>query len=188
MNFKTTIGLIILLVALASYIYFFEIRGNDDEAGPTDPTIYGPEYGEYDLVALEIEGPQGTAHFARTDETLTQEWEMLAPTPVPAEAIDQVRVNGAVTRLGYLKPSRVITHVTNLAQYGLNPPQLTVTLIISNGQKIILYTGHETPVKDNRYLRLAGDEQTVYLVFSFAINELHRLLNELPLALTPVAP
>lgn len=188
MNPKVTLGLVILMATLAGYVYFFEIRGNKNSEADKNPTIYGPQYNEYDIVELKIEGPQGTAHFARTDETLTQDWEMLLPVPLPPDEVDQVRVNGAATRMGRLTASRTITNVTNLTQYGLAPPGLTVTLTISNGQKIILYTGNETPVENNRYIRAAEDDKTVYLVFSFAVDDLRGLIDAPPLAPTPTSP
>jgi hypothetical protein len=182
---KVTLALVILLAALGGYIYFFEIKGDKKGEGVNNLTqIYGTEYGEYDITGLEIEGAQGTAHFARTDQNPTQAWEMLLPTPLSPDEVDQVRVNGAATRMGYLTASRVITDVTDLAQYGLDPPELTITLTISNGQKIVLHTGDETPLKNNRYLRLAGDHKTVYLVFSFAVDDLRRLIEEPPFAPT----
>lgn len=187
---KVTLALVIVLVALGGYVYFFEIRPNHNDETDSDLIqIYGREYSEYDIVELEIERPQDAAHFTRTNETpaqawAAQEWAMLLPTPLPPDKIDQVRVNGAATRMGHLTASRVITNVTDLAQYGLDPPELTVTLTISDGQKIMLYTGAATPVNNNRYVRLVGDDKTVYLVFSFAVDDLRRLIDEPPFAPT----
>jgi hypothetical protein len=73
-----------------------------------------------------------------------------------------------------------------LAQYGLDPPKLTVTLTISNEQKITFYAGAKTPVTDSRYLRPETDDQAVYLVFSFALDDLERLVQEPPLKPTPL--
>jgi hypothetical protein len=189
MNPKVTAGLVVLLAALAGYLYFFEGSRSNEKAQPDSSlTLYHIKYSEYDIIELQIEGAQGQAHFARTDQTLTQDWEMLRPTPLSPDEVDQVRVNGAANRLGSLTASRAITNVTDLAQYGLDSPELTVTLTISNGQKIILYTGDETPVNENRYLRTAEDNQTVYLVFGFAVEDLHRLIDEPPLAPLPASP
>ena len=112
---------------------------------------------------------------------------MLLPTPAPPDRVDQVRVNGAATRLGSLTASQVITGVGDLDQYGLNPPVLTATLTISNGQQLVLYAGQAAPVGDQRYIRRAGDEHTVYLVYDFAVNELHRFVAMPPFAPTPEA-
>ncbi len=185
MNPRASLILAIVLAALAGYIYFFELGADTEKVDARAVPIYGPTYGEYDIVELEIVRPQATAHFVRTNQTLTKDWEMLLPIPAPPDRLDQARVNGAATRMGKLTASQVITGVTDLAQYGLNPPQLTVTLTISNGQKIILYPGDETPINNNRYLLTAVDERSVYVVSSFAIDDLRRLLDDPPLTPAP---
>jgi hypothetical protein len=178
MNPKTTLILIAALVILGGYVYIFEFQGEEQEAAPAE--IYGASYGEYDIVELAITGRQGTAHFVRTDNSLTQDWEMRQPAPVPPPQLDQSRVNGAATRLAQLSASQVITGVTDLAQYGLDSPVLTVTLTISDGQKITLLSGARTPVGGNRYVRLGPDARSVYLVFDFAVDDLARMLEAPP--------
>ncbi|HXV98760.1 MAG TPA: DUF4340 domain-containing protein, partial [Anaerolineae bacterium] len=122
----------------------------------------------------------------RTHETPTQDWQMTRPITLAPPELDQVRVNGAATRLGGLTASQVITNATDLTQYGLAPsPELTVTLIISNGQKVTLYAGSQTPVAGSRYLRTA-EHEPVYLVSAFAIDDLLQLITEPPLAPTPL--
>lgn len=185
MNGRVTLGLVIILAFLSGYVYFFELQTPDNTADNLTE-IYGTTYGEYDIVELEIVETENIAHFVRTKATFTRDWKMLRPLSLAAEALDQVRVNGAATRLGRLTASQVITGVTDLTQYGLASPQLTVTLTISNGQKIRLYAGDKTPVEDNRYLRLAADNQAVYLVFGLAIDDLFTLINDPPLAPTPL--
>jgi len=186
MNGKTTLGLVFILAALGGYVYIFEI-GNDfrqTDDGLTE--IFGNNYGEYDVVELEISNSHHTAHFVRTNTSFTRDWAMAQPTALPAHALDQVQVNGTATRLGQLTASQVIANVTDWGQYGLASPELTVTLTISNGQKLVLFTGNPTPVDDNRYIRTSTDHHSVYLVFGFTVDALRNLLNELPLAPTPL--
>jgi hypothetical protein len=187
MNPRITSILVILLVVGGSYIYFFEWQSVPAEIGGEAALLYPRAYGEYDVVGLEVMGPHRSAHFARAAETTTQDWAMLRPEPWPPDRIDQVRVNGAAYRLGRLTASQAITGVTDLAQYGLGPAILTVTLTISNGQTITLFAGAETPVNHNRYLQRAAEDQMVYLVNGLAIDELQRLLDDPPLAASPPA-
>lgn len=186
MNGKVSLSLVVILVFLSSYVYFFELHKNDD----TDHNlieIYGANYGEYDIVGLEIVGiKKGTAHFTRTNETFTRDWKMLRPHLLAPDELDQARVNGVATRLGRLTASQVITGVADLAQYGLSSPQLTITLTISNGQRIMLYAGDNTPVQANRYVQAATKNQTVYLVPGFAIDSLLALVDDSPFAPTPL--
>jgi hypothetical protein len=188
MSPRVTLILLVVLIVLGGYVYLFELQRSDqrgsDEVTGNSVQIYDTAYGEYDIVELEILGPATAAHFVRTKETLTQDWEMLLPTPMSPKQLDQARVNGAATRMGRLTANQVITGVTNLAQFGLEPPELTVSLTISNGKRITFYTGDETPVNDNRYIRRASGDNSVFLVPALAVDELRRLLDEVPLAPT----
>jgi hypothetical protein len=185
MSGRTTLGFVLLFLILGGYVYFFEFSSDDDHPPVKDISLYASSYGEFDIIALQIEAAPGATHFVRTDNTLSQAWQMLTPQPLPPDELDQVRVNGAAVRLGQLRASQVITNVTNLAQYGLASPALTVTLTISDGEKITLLTGSETPVNNSRYVQQPVARQTVYLVSDLAINELHHLLTLPPLAPTP---
>ena len=188
MNPRMTLILAIILAILAGYAYWLSRENNEQDPvdAQTDRPIYETEYSEYDVVELEVAGRPGTVHFARTEETPTQDWARLLPTPLRPGELDQVRVNGAAVRMAQLTASQLITNVTDLVQYGLDTPALTVTLTISNGQKITLYAGSETPVGGNRYLRLAKDPASVYLVFGFAVDDLRSLIENPPLAPTPL--
>jgi hypothetical protein len=86
-----------------------------------------------------------------------------------------------------LTAGQVITNVTELARYGLDPPALTVTLTISDGQKIRLSMGDETPVDNNRYLFRDRDNRSVYVIVGLAVDDLYRLLAAPPLLPTLTA-
>ncbi|MEM7348971.1 MAG: DUF4340 domain-containing protein, partial [Chloroflexota bacterium] len=186
MNNRVTIGLLLILVILGLYLYFFELNEpNQDLFDENAILIPGfGSYDEFDIVGLEIDGPQGSVQFARTSDTLSQPWEMLQPEALPSDAVDQVRVNGTAVRLGRLTANQVISS-TDLVQYGLSPPELTVTLTISNGDKVVFYTGNQTPVNYSYYMQPETDSESIYVVFSVAVTELHRLLAEIPLVPTP---
>ena len=92
----------------------------------------------------------------------------------------------AASRLGRLTAEQVITSAINLAEYDLTPATLTVTLTLSNSQKIRLRTGHRTPVNNNRYLQTERDSQAVYIVYGFAVDELYKLIEAPPLRPTPL--
>jgi hypothetical protein len=188
MNARHTLILIALLIVLGGYIYFFKL-GHQEEARDESEAIkiYGTTYGEYDLVELEFTDSAGqTAAFVRTDETPTLDWAMLRPMTLSPVALDQAHVNGAATRLARLTASQLITDVARLSEYGLDAPVLTVTLTISNGQKITLQAGKPTPVGGNRYVRPIDEIQSVYVIPSFAIDDLLSILETPPLVPTPL--
>ena len=189
MNSRVTLLLVALLLVLAAYVYFYELNGSqpEDEAAVGVP-LYSTPYREYDVVELEITGLHSMARFRRTDEALDLPWKMVTPQAIPPEQLDQVRVNGAAVRLAKLSASQVITGVNDLAQYGLHSPELTTTLTISNGQKLVFYAGAPAPVGGSRYIRTLENETTVYLVFGFAVDDLFRMVEEPPLMPTAAAP
>lgn len=186
---RVTLLVVALLMVLAAYVYFFELdsRQPEGEAG-TGILLYGRPYREYDVVELEITGPQHTARFVRTTEALDLPWQMVTPQTISPQELDQVRVNGAAVRLAKLSASQVITGVNNLVQYGLQSPELTTTLTISNGQKLIFYAGAPAPVGGSRYVGTPEDMQAVYLVFGFAMDDLFRMVAEPPLMPTAASP
>lgn len=188
MNPRVTMLLVALLLVLATYVYFYELNGSQPEEAGAGIPIYSTPYHEYDVVELELTGPQNTARFIRTDEAFDLPWKMVTPLDIPPDQLDQVRVNGAAVRLAKLSASQVITGVNNLAQYGLISPELTTTLTISNGQKLVLYAGAPAPVGGSRYVRTVENDRTVYLVFGFAIDDLLRMIQEPPLMPTVAAP
>lgn len=176
-----TLILVGMLALLGGYVYFFAL---EDEAAAPPPggpiPLYEVEYGEYDLVELEAVSASGRVHVARTHDTPLQEWRMLAPILLAPAELDQVRVNGAASRMLWLQAGQVITNVADLGQYGLASPTLTVTLTISDGSKIILYAGDAAPVGGQRYLQVGEDRQTVYLIFAFAIDDLLSMIGAPP--------
>jgi len=186
MNGRVTLILIVVLGLLGGYVYLFEFSSGSDETDNGVTQLFDTLYNEYDIVALEIVSPQGQAQFTRTDKTFTQDWQMVKPQSLSPDQLDQVRVNGAAVRLGRLTVGQVITGVTELSPYGLNPPELTVSLTISSGQKITLLAGKQTPVNDSRYVQFPNDTQTVYLVQELAIRELHNFIVHSPVAPTPL--
>jgi hypothetical protein len=185
-NGRVTFALLALLIVLGSYVYFFEIPTEPQPTETEEIPLFEKTYNEYDIVGFEIDSADGQAYFARTNETLTQDWQMLSPTKRPPAELDQARVNGAAVRLGWLTAGQVITNSRNLAQYGLAPPALTATLTISNGEKITLITGEQAPVNDQRYIQLGSEPGLVYLVPSLAVDALHDLLAVPPLVPTPL--
>ncbi|MCB0156419.1 MAG: DUF4340 domain-containing protein [Anaerolineae bacterium] len=186
MSGRLSLGLVAVLIILGGYVYFFELSEAGSPPEVQSPLLlYPTTYNEYDIVEFEIVTAAQRAHFVRTDTTLTQDWQMISPELLRPPELDQVRVNGAAVRLGRLTAGQVITTVTNLAQYDLAPPALTVTLTISNGQTVTLLTGGQTPVNNQRYIQTQADPQSVYLVPSLAVDALHDLLTFPPLTLTP---
>lgn len=183
MNPRLTAGMVLLLLVLGGYAYYLSRQpATEDEPTAADEPVplHETEYHEYDIVAWEIVGPQSAAQFVRTDLEPTRDWAMTFPIAIPPEQLDQVRVNGAAVRLASLTAHQAIDNVSDLTQYGLNPPLVTATLTISSGETVTVLGGLPTPVGFQSYVRLPADESTVYVVPGVAIDELRRMLDAPP--------
>ena len=187
MSGKTTLGLVGLFLILSGYVYFFELSGLDaGEAAGDNLPIFDAIYGEYDIRELQIVTAHGSAHFLRTDNSLTQDWQMVAPIVLAPVDLDQARINGAATRLGRLTAGQVISDSSDLTPYGLSPPHLTATLTISNGQQVTLLTGDQTPLNSGRYVRTRSTPSAIFVVPDLAVEALHELLTTPPVRPTPL--
>ncbi len=183
MNRRLTLGLLGIFILLGGYIYFFidiEFDSNEDA-----DSIWGEIYAPYDVVELEITTSQGYTHFVRTGDTPERDWQLITPTKITPDELDQVQVNGAATRLAILTIDQTLTDVSDLSPYGLLEPTITATLTLTNGQKLTLIGGADAPVNNQRYAQLPGDEQTVYVIFDFALDALQLIAASPPLAPTP---
>jgi hypothetical protein len=178
MKGRHTLILLAVLAALAAYAYFFEIK-KPEESKTTAETPKLFTYAPEDITALAVADTQGKT--AAVQRVAQEDWKVVAPVQ---DAADSARVTGLVSRLASLTASRVLTEVNNLADYGLVTPALTATLTISDGSKVNLFAGDQTPDKSGYYaLRDKGPD--VYIIFSSTVEDLQRLISEPPVQPTP---
>ena len=87
--------------------------------------------------------------------------------------IDPSRIDDLLRSFGDLRAQRVIEEdAADLAQYGLDPPQVVASAIIDDGRTIELYLGNRTAVGNTWYLR-TPDRRTVYTVWLNHGNHFH---------------
>jgi hypothetical protein len=178
MKGRHTLILLAALAALGAYVYFFEMK-KPEESSTTAETPKVLAYTPEDITALAVADAQGgTAAVQRGEEG---EWKVIAPVQ---DVADPTRLTSLVDRLASLTASRVLTEVTDLAGYGLAAPALTATLTISDGSKVNLFTGDQTP-NEAGYYALREGSPDVYIIFSSTVEDLKRLISEPPVQPTP---
>lgn len=180
MNFRLTIGLLIVLVALAGTVYFVE----SNPATPTPAAKTAPvlTFLSNEVTALEVNGEGKTVLVARGDEN---RWLLRKPEEASA---DQIRVDSLVSRLGNLTATRTVDAPSGLAEFGLEKPAVEAKVTLKSGQTSSLLLGERTPDKTSYYAKLPG-AQTVYLIPVAVGGDLARLLADPPKATpTPAAP
>ncbi|MGA9854539.1 MAG: DUF4340 domain-containing protein [Gammaproteobacteria bacterium] len=134
------LALVILIAILASFVYF------KPGAKKTKPPEVLTSLQTTDIKSIKIEpANMPAAELTRTDKG----WQMVAPLKIPADEflvktiLDNI--HGDVSRSFTAKPA-------DLAQYGLDPPNLRLWL---NGTEYDF--GGTEPIHNNRYVK-TGDE------------------------------
>ncbi|MFB0535160.1 MAG: DUF4340 domain-containing protein [Anaerolineae bacterium] len=178
MKLRNTLILVVIFALLAGYVYFFEMKKAEEgeqEEGPKTTHVF--DLVADDVVELTVKGPEGTTRLSREG----QPWKI--EEPIQEEA-DDVRINSLVNRLARLTASRTLTETGDLATYGLAEPQLTAELETKDNQVETLLAGDKNPQGSSYYVQKEGDEN-VYLVYANTVDDLKRLITELPRKPTP---
>jgi len=161
MSNRSLVLLAAAVVFLGLFIWFFERHEpTTEEASAQEKKVY-PDLENEDIRGLEIENNNGHFIFARTDSG----WRLTDPI---TGAADAMTVDGVVSSLLRLQIDRTLApdEVEGDA-YGLEAPELVVTLITQNGEKHRLLIGGTTPLGGKRAIS-RGDREIILTSGAFA--------------------
>lgn len=89
---------------------------------------------------------------------------------------DDATIRSLLTGIGDFDPDTTIENPTNLKDFGLDPPQGKCTLKSKSGEVFVLLVGNKGMSGSSVYVKPA-DQNKVYLVGSFAADNLHKDIN-----------
>lgn len=187
MDFRVTIGLLVLLAALGGYFFF--TGGTTPAPVGVDATATAQQASRVsvldiipgNITSVTLEPLQG--------DTVTVErdgdgWQVTAPTTAAADAnvIDSV-----LGELGDLTAQRTVTPASDddAAAFGLDAPLYTLTLGLDGGEEMTLLVGSNNPSNTASYVQVAGDD-TIYLVENTRLSSVQRWATAPPIAPTPL--
>ncbi len=156
----STVILVVVLAALAGYIYFIDARRDGTDADAKEKAFASVT--AEDIEEIRIKSSDGeTSRVQRADGT----WRIVEPVQAAA---DDTELSSITSSLASLDVQRVVDEAAgDLAQYGLEPARVEVEFR-SKGQKeprrILL--GEKTTTGGDLYARLP-DQKRVFLVSSF---------------------
>ena len=182
MKWRTTLVFVFILVALAAYVYFFEVgkEPTSDIAGTPTPKARVLDVPDNAVVGFEIRSEESITRLIRDGEGAP--WMLEAPV---VDEADDWRVDGALQRLVDATAMRVITDTAeSLESFGLAEPPMVVTLVLADGREQKLKVGNQTPQSSSYYVQKPGDG-IIYLVQTSIIAELERFVDTPPLKPTP---
>lgn len=132
---------------------------------------------EDDVVRLVIESQHGVVEISRDGDGPGAEWILTQPfegVADPAAAAAVARAAATLRDQRQIEPTK-----TDLTQYGLEEPNLVVTLEARGlDQAVVLRFGGETGSKDGRYLRVDG-ETAIRIVPAHQVRALDKGVDDL---------
>lgn len=102
---------------------------------------------------IDIKRPEGESTSVRFNDK--GKWDITSPQPLEA---DPTAISSLTADLTKLTSDRMVdANATDLASYGLQPPQLEVDVTAKSGKVTKLLIGEKTPTETDVYAKLDGD-------------------------------
>jgi hypothetical protein len=180
---RTIVILAAALVLLAGATFWLQ----STPAAPTGPTPAPTalvwDNGAATASAITVQAMTQTVSLAVKDG----KWTITAPTNEPADDLTVAQIVNDLKRPP--ATSKVADNPTDLAQYGLASPALTVTLVLSGATppQQQLFVGKQTLDGSNYYVRSSAG-QAVYLTPNTTIEPVRAWLTSPPVAIPTATP
>ncbi len=163
----------VLLAALSGTVYWSNKKSAADAAKPNDSTPKIVNIPDSDIREVRLKKADVTTVLRRDKDN---KWEIAEPKPLRA---DQDAVTSLVSSLSSLTADKVIEDKpADLSAYGLQSPQLDVTVVKKDGKTVDLYVGDETPTGSGAYARVSNGPK-VYTLASYTKSNLDKTSNDL---------
>ena len=184
-RYRTTIILLVLLVALGGLAF---VLGGNRGTTPTDsPTPVPVTYvWQEPNQVVALDAVSGTEKLVLTKDITTTIWSIREPI---SDTADPFAVGNLTDQLQNLQAAGTITEASDLAQFGLAEPQVTLTLTFSDtaNTKRTLLIGDPT-IDGSAYYVKAGDKPEVFLVSNAVIQPLHSWFTNPPKVIPTATP
>jgi len=154
MNFKTTIIVAVLAIALGAFVYFYEIKGGEErqQAEQQAKKIFLFEDDQVKGLTLEHSGKEIVLTKAKDGE-----WTITAPIETEA---DKGTVDGLVRNLKSAETDRIVADSTaDLGAFGLDEPEVKVSLLLGEEHTEPLCIGNKSPTGSYIFANMGGSHE-----------------------------
>ncbi len=136
---RTTLILMLIALALGGFVYFYEIRGKQQQAEIQEQQKQVFDFELEQIQTITIKQESETLTLKIDEEAEEKTWKITAPVEKIA---DLQTVEFLLTELTNLKSDRSInTSVSQLSEYGLDNPEITVEIQLKDGKTRRLFLG-----------------------------------------------
>jgi hypothetical protein len=154
MNFKTTIVLLVLLVAIGIYIAVGRMHGSAPETTTTDTQTASKLISIDSGAVKEVSVTYADGKKLVIDRA-SAGWKMTQPVAAPADTFAVEQLVSSVTGLqshGQLPADQIAT-------VGLDHPKLTIELTATDGKTATVHVGEKSKISDDLYVQIEGKSQ-----------------------------
>jgi hypothetical protein len=171
-NPKSTGILFLAAAALAAFVYFYEIRGEEGrrEAEEAGKRIFAG----FEAEAVEAIALTATDGVAVRAERQDGQWQIVEPLAFPA---DVYAFEAMASALAQMLGESAIEDAQEPSVYGLDSAAGEVRFD-AGGAEHVLRVGSKTPVGSNSYVSSAGGE-AIYIVPSASVNSFAKTFDDL---------
>jgi len=158
MRFKGTLVLLLVCAALGGFVYYYEIRGGEkrEKAKQEEKQLWKLESNNVQQIDLILPDQHITG--VRTGE---KEWKLTAPRALDADSDELNRLASSAADMS--RESVVEPNASDLAKFGLNPAEATLSFKMKDGTERKIRFGQNNPTGSSTYAVLEGKSE-VFLV------------------------
>ena len=172
MKFKGTASLFVLLIVLAAWVYFTDVRGREVREQVAEDAKKALPIDDQEISEISIIYPDHTITGIRSDAG----WNMTSPPGMEADSGEWDLLASNVLRIE--REETVLSEDRDLEQYGLATPALRVIVEMSDGASHEVLFGNENPRKIYNYAKL-GDSDEIFLAPSSWLRIFRKEVNDL---------
>jgi hypothetical protein len=173
MRFKGTLGLLIAVLALESYVYFYEIKGKEEreKAKAAEKQFWKIESKDIREIGLASSGQQIAA--VRKSE---KEWILTIPRQLDADADELNRIADSASKVE--QEGVVEESAAGLEKFGLSPAQFSLKFKTKDGKEYALNIGNKNPTGNSAYASIPNQNR-VFLIPYHSVNSFDKKLDDL---------
>ena len=157
----STLALVVILAALGGYIYFVDAKRpatTSVDGEPARTKVFSVDADKVNEIRLTFKGQ--TTLLRKADAG----WTMVEPTKVDADPPEAIGLAQAIANLESVRD--VVDNPSDLKQFGLAEPQITVEFKADGGASGSFKLGNKNATQGEMYALKGGDSK-VFLVSSF---------------------
>ena len=152
MKFKGTAIIFLLFGLLGAYVYFFEVRGQEQRQKQEEAKKKTFQVDEKDITEISLIYPDRTITGVKKGD---KQWQITAPAGLEADSDEWQQLASNFPRIE--REGTVAQNAQDLAPFGLKDPPVKVIAKTKDGKTLEISFGAENPKKTYNYAKLPNN-------------------------------